>query len=90
MNMPEPRLTRYDVTFTVSAPVEGRPLITLTLSQDGVPVAEQSPVFFLEPTEEVEPDEAVLMARFLSNVHCSLRCHDANRSRRARGARRPL
>jgi hypothetical protein len=47
-------------------------------------------VFFLEPTEEVEPDEAVLMARFLSNVHCSLRCHDANRSRRARGARRPL
>ncbi len=52
--------------FHASAPIEGRPLITLVLSQNGVPVAEQSPVFFLEPTKEVEPDEAVLVARFLS------------------------
>jgi hypothetical protein len=66
MDMPEPRLTRYDVTFTVSAPIEGRPLIALSLSQDGIPVAEQSPIFFLEPTDEVRPEDAALMARFLS------------------------
>ncbi len=46
--MPEPRLTRYDVTFTVSEPIDGHPLISLALSQDGIPASEPSPVFFLE------------------------------------------
>ena len=61
--MSDPLVTRYDVTFRASEEVDGRLLISLVLSQGGVAVSDGTPTFFLEPNDEVSPEETVLMAR---------------------------
>jgi hypothetical protein len=64
--MTEPLINRYDVTFRPADPIQGRPAIVLALSQGGVPASEESPVFFIQPTVEVTPEESELLAQFLS------------------------
>jgi hypothetical protein len=63
--MTERREHRYEVTFTVSEALDGRPIITLALDQEGQTAAGQDHVFFLELDRAIDPAATSRIAAFL-------------------------
>ncbi len=53
--MTERREHRYEVSFTASEALDGRPIITLALDQEGQSAAGQDHVLFLELDHGVDP-----------------------------------
>ena len=56
---------RYEVTFTASEALDGRPIIALALDQEGQAAAGQDNVFFLELGQALDPDATSRIAAFL-------------------------
>ncbi len=63
--MTERREHRYEVTFTASEALDGRPIITLALDQEGQTAAGQDHVFFLELDRAIDPAATSRIAAFL-------------------------
>ncbi len=47
---------RYEVTFTASEALDGRPIIALVLDHEGQAAAGQDNVFFLELSQALDPE----------------------------------
>lgn len=56
---------RYEVTFTASEALDGRPIIALVLDQEGQAAASQDNVFFLELGQAIDPEATSRIAAFL-------------------------
>ena len=56
---------RYEVTFTASEALDGRPIIALALDQEGQAAAGEDSVFFLELDPSVDPEATSRIAAFL-------------------------
>ncbi len=56
---------RYEVTFTASEALDGRPIIALALDQEGQTAAGEDSVFFLELDPGVDPEATSRIAAFL-------------------------
>jgi hypothetical protein len=56
---------RYEVTFTASEALDGRPVIALALDQEGQAAAGEDSVFFLELDPAIAPEATSRIAAFL-------------------------
>ena len=56
---------RYEVSFTASEALDGRPVIALSLDQEGQTAAGEDSVFFLELDHGVDPEATSRIAAFL-------------------------
>src|SRR4028118_8542 len=56
---------RYQVSFTASEALDGRPVIALALDQEGQTAAGEDSVFFLELDPGVDPEATTRIAAFL-------------------------
>jgi hypothetical protein len=56
---------RYEVSFTASEALDGRPIIALALDQEGQAAAGQDSVFFLELDPAIAPEATSRIAAFL-------------------------
>ena len=56
---------RYQVSFTASEALDGRPVIALSLDQEGQTAAGEDSVFFLELDPGVDPEATSRIAAFL-------------------------
>ena len=56
---------RYEVTFTASEALDGRPIIALALDQEGQAAAGEDSVFFLELDQAIDPTTTPRIAAFL-------------------------
>ncbi len=56
---------RYEVSFTASEALDGRPIIALVLDQEGQAAAGEDSVFFLELDQAIAPEATSRIAAFL-------------------------
>jgi hypothetical protein len=63
--MTEPPIYHYDVTFEATEIDQGRSIVGVVLSRDGV-ISDHAPVLFFEPKEDMTPEDTKLLVRFLN------------------------
>jgi hypothetical protein len=56
---------RYEVGFTASKALDGRPIIALVLDEEGQTAAGEDNVFFLELDQRIDPDATPRIVAFL-------------------------